>query len=132
MKLQPLSIIAIALLGLVPSVHAQQGGKVQIKYTDKSEKAWSFYIGDDLVTRYEFVGNYEANKAPSNKPVFWPLYAPGYVPLTRAWPMANATPGEATDHPHQQSAWFCHGDVIPEGLDLQSKVKGIAGVDFWS
>src|SRR5206468_1620873 len=28
--------------------------------------------------------------------------------------------------------WFCHGDVIPEGIELKSKIKNVAGVDFWS
>src|SRR5262249_40863494 len=26
----------------------------------------------------------------------------------------------------------CHGDVIPEGIALKDKVKGVEGVDFWS
>ena len=34
--------------------------------------------------------------------------------------------GETADHPHQKSAWFCHGDVIPEGLELKTK-----NIDFW-
>jgi hypothetical protein len=33
---------------------------------------------------------------------------------------------------HQKSAWFAHGDVIPEGIELKQKVKGVDGVDFWS
>jgi hypothetical protein len=43
--------------------------------------------------------------------------------------MEPALPGGSTDHPHQKSAWFCHGDVIPEGIELKAKVRG---VDFWS
>jgi hypothetical protein len=66
------------------------------------------------------------------KPYFWPLMAPRGLPLTRAWPMEKATPGGSTDHPHQKSAWFCHGDVIPEWIELKEHVKGIQGVDFWS
>jgi hypothetical protein len=46
--------------------------------------------------------------------------------------MMPAEPGEKTDHPHQKSAWFCHGDVIPRGIELKQKVKGVEGVDFWS
>jgi hypothetical protein len=114
--------IAIALLGLVPAAHAQAGKPVKIV---TGEKAVEFFIGDELVTRYLI--------APARpKPIFWPVNAPGGVPLTRSWPMEKAQPGEATDHPHQQSAWFCHGDIIPEGIELKSKLKGIAGVDFWS
>jgi hypothetical protein len=83
-----------------------------------------FLIGKDLVTRYH-TGEDVA------KPYFWPLNAPGGVPLTRAWPMEQDAK-ETTDHVHQKSAWFCHGDVIPEGVEVKDKIKGIKGVDFWS
>src|SRR5262249_34145303 len=66
------------------------------------------------------------------RPTFWPLLAPGGARLTRAWPMEAAKPGESQDHPHQKSAWFCHGDVIPEGIELKDKIRGVTGVDFWS
>src|ERR1700730_9816725 len=52
--------------------------------------------------------------------------------MTRSWPMEKAQPGGSMDHVHQKSAWFCHGDVIPEGLELKDKIKGVEGVDFWS
>lgn len=83
-----------------------------------------FLAGTDLVGRY--------NKAPSAaKPYFWPLNGPGQLPLTRAWPMVEKTADGTTDHIHQKSFWFCHGDVIPEGIE-HAKIKGVAGVDFWS
>jgi hypothetical protein len=66
------------------------------------------------------------------KPYFWPMYAmPGYS-VTRAWPMVRDAKGEDKDHVHQRSAWFCHGDVIPEGLDYKKHFKDVKGVDFWS
>jgi hypothetical protein len=68
------------------------------------------------------------------KPYLYPVLAPNGVPLTRGWPVEKA-PGDATtDHPHQKSVWFCHGDVIPEGIELKIKSanKGDQGVDFWS
>jgi hypothetical protein len=46
--------------------------------------------------------------------------------------MLAATPGGSTDHPHQKSAWFTHGDVIPEGMELKRKTRGVQGIDFWS
>jgi hypothetical protein len=89
------------------------------------DEAIVFRAGKELVTRYRI--------APSvAKPYFWPLLAPGGLAVTRDWPMEPAAPGEQTDHPHQKSAWFCHGDVIPEGLPLKQHVKGVEGVDFWS
>jgi len=83
-----------------------------------------FKAGKELVGRYH-IKNYA-------KPILWPLYAPGEVPLTRAWPIDKSKPGESTDHSHQKSAWFCHGDVIPEGIELKHKIRGVEGVDFWS
>jgi hypothetical protein len=40
--------------------------------------------------------------------------------------------GGSNDHVHQKSLWFCHGDVIADGIDLKQKIKGVDGVDFWS
>src|SRR5262245_17373454 len=68
------------------------------------------------------------------KPYLYPVLAPNGVPLTRGYPVEKA-PGDATtDHVHQKSVWFCHGDVIPEGIELKTKSanKGDQGVDFWS
>jgi hypothetical protein len=84
-----------------------------------------FTAGKMLVGRY--------NKGPEvAKPYFWPLHATTGVPITRAWPMMKGQPGESTDHVHQKSFWFCHGDVIPEGIELKDKVKNVDGVDFWA
>jgi hypothetical protein len=92
------------------------------------DEAIVFRAGKELVTRYHI--------APTvAKPYFWPLIASNGVPLTRAWPMDKEdpeTPKDQQDHVHQKSAWFCHGDVIPEGIELKQKVKGVEGVDFWS
>jgi hypothetical protein len=84
-----------------------------------------FRVGKDVATRYH-IGDAVA------KPYFWPLTASNGAAVTRAWPMEPAGPGDSTDHVHQKSAWFCHGDVIPEGIELKQKVKGVEGVDFWS
>jgi hypothetical protein len=83
-----------------------------------------FRAGKALVTRYVIDPKYA-------KPFFWPLNTPSGVPLTRPWPMAKLEPGEKKDHPHQKSAWFCHGDVIPEGLGVK-KSRHADGVDFWA
>ncbi|MCS6950659.1 MAG: PmoA family protein, partial [bacterium] len=62
-----------------------------------------------LVTRYVFSG--------AAKPYLYPIYAQTGVAMTRAFPMERRE-GESTDHPHQRSFWFTHGDVN--------------GVDFWT
>jgi hypothetical protein len=84
-----------------------------------------FKIGSSLVTRYH-IGEKVA------KPYLWPLMAKGDIPTTRAWPMKEGDAQETKDHVHQKSAWFCHGDIIPEGIELKAKIKGVEGVDFWS
>ncbi len=52
------------------------------------------------------------------KPVLAPIYAPGGVLMTRQWPMGEALPDEAKDHPHHKGLWFTHGSVN--------------GTDFWA
>lgn len=80
----------------------------------------------------KLVGVYEAGPEVA-KPYLWPLLTPTGEHITRDWPLdKNGPPGGTTDHVHQKSAWFCHGDVIPEGLPLKDKIKGVVGVDFWS
>lgn len=84
-----------------------------------------FMVGTELVGRYN-IGEKVA------KPYLWPVKGPGGVSMTRAWPMEPKQEGGSDDHIHQKSAWFCHGDVIPEGMVLTEKIKGVDGVDFWA
>ncbi len=43
-------------------------------------------------------------------PLFYPVLAPGQVPMTRRYPL-EIVEGEDTDHPHHQSLWFAHTDI---------------------
>jgi hypothetical protein len=93
----------------------------------KTADTVEFKVGTEVVAKYHF--------GPTvAKPYLWPVMAPNGVPVTRAWPMEKGKPGETVDHVHQKSVWFCHGDVIPEGIELKvkSNEKGARGVDFWS
>jgi hypothetical protein len=65
------------------------------------------------------------------KPYFWPLETSSSRQVTRSWPMRKDGPDESRDHPHQKSAWFSYGDVIPEGMKIKKK-KGVEGIDFWA
>lgn len=56
------------------------------------------------------------------RPYFWPVLAPGGVPVTRAWPMAEDVPGETRDHKHHRSMYFAFGDV--NGVDNWSEEPG--------
>jgi hypothetical protein len=89
--------------------------------------AIEFKAGSTVVAKY-------ATAESVAKPYLYPVLAPSGTPLTRGYPVEKA-PGDATtDHVHQKSVWFCHGDVIPEGIELKIKSanKADKGVDFWS
>jgi hypothetical protein len=53
-----------------------------------------------------------------HKPIFWPIIGPTGQEMTRAHPMRPGNPDEKSDHVHQRSFWFTHGNVN--------------GIDFWS
>src|SRR5262245_13224021 len=112
-----LALAVLAAAGWLVTVPAAEPENVSIKV---SGDQIDFLAGKELVGRY--------NKGPSvAKPYMWPLNGPGGVPLTRAWPMVKGQPGESVDHVHQKSMWFCHGDVIPEGMTLKERTKGVDG-----
>jgi hypothetical protein len=92
---------------------------------EKSGDVYEFKVNGELVTKYHTRKSYA-------KPYLWPLNAPGGMPLSRDWPMKPAGAGESFDHPHQKSAWFGYGDVLPEDIVLSSKTPGVKGVDFWT
>lgn len=52
-----------------------------------------------------------------DKPILYPVFGPGQVPMVRNWPMKPDVAGEAHDHPHHKSIWYSHE---------------INGVDFWT
>jgi hypothetical protein len=116
--------LGAAVTTLPPAGARAEGARPSVAIT-AGKDAIEFRLGDRLVGRY-VIGPDVA------KPYFWPLNAPNGQPITRGWPMAEAAPEDEKDHIHQKSAWFCHGDVIPEGIELKQKIKNVEGVDFWS
>jgi len=56
------------------------------------------------------------------KPYFYPLLAPGGVPVTRGYPLEDRS-DEEHDHPHHVSLWFAHGDV--DGHDFWAGTGGV-------
>ncbi|HIF42212.1 MAG TPA: hypothetical protein EYQ74_14100 [Planctomycetes bacterium] len=75
---------------------------------EKTKEKITLRFADEELTVVHF--------AAKPRPFLYPFYAPGGVPVTRAWPQEERE-GEARDHPHHTSVWFAHGDVN--------------GVDFW-
>ena len=115
-------LLGRALLVLTVASSALPPPAVTIK-VDKDHI--DFLIGKDVVTTYQIKDNLP-------RPFFYPVKTVDGIEATRAWPMGKALPGEKTDHVHHRSVWFCYGDIIPEGLDIKNKPKGVEGVDFWS
>ena len=113
--------VVLAFLGFVVHQSSAQTGAPSITAMDGK---LIFKIGDKVVT------NYHHGKEVA-KPYFWPMVTVTGNRVTRDWPMIQDS-NEAKDHKHQKSAWFCHGDVIPEGLELKQRTKNVEGVDFWS
>ena len=70
---------------------------------------------DALFTAYRFAG------VPA-RPCFWPVCAPGDLPVTRDWPMIDNNPDETRDHIHHRSIWTAYGDV--NGADNWSEEPG--------
>src|SRR5262249_3744101 len=128
MKFRPwfaLGVVVLMLAWALP-LSADDSAAVVLLVADDHV---DFLVGKDLIGRYHF--SPEASSVA--KPYFWPLNGPNGVPITRAWPMEKTRAADGSDdHPHQKSVWFCHGDVIPEGIALKDHVKGVQGVDFWS
>jgi hypothetical protein len=113
-------LAAVALLAAPPAASAQVSA---VQTPDGVE----FRVGAEVVAKY--------HTAPTvAKPFLWPVAAPGGTPVTRAWPIKTSGADATTDHIHQKSVWFCHGDVIPEGLAIKTPAanKADKGVDFWS
>jgi hypothetical protein len=121
-------VIALAAL-----LMAQPGVAVE-----RSDTHLTFTTGGRLLTRYQYAGDVQEEKGtgrkPLAKPFFHPLPAPDGTPVTRAWPMARGTPGETTDHFHQKSVWFCHGDIEPGWTKLTTKSADgrVGAANFWT
>src|SRR5690606_31185958 len=103
-----LALITMTFLAMTNADDAPASCR-EVKVTRTDEKI-RVEIGGKLFTEYLHQGQ--------RKPVLFPVIGPGETPMTRNYPMVTGVAGEATDHPHQRSLWFTHGDVN--------------GVDFWS
>ena len=109
---------AALFVALLPTIATAQDLSVT-----EAKGVLEFRDGDKLITKFDF--------QQWSRPIFYPLLSPTGRPLTRNWPMVKDVKGEATDHPHQKSAWFAHGDIIAEGIEVKHPLKNIKGFDFW-
>jgi hypothetical protein len=122
--LLPAALLALCVLCLATPAQEKQETFVPAKAAMSS--AVVFRAGGNEAAVYRFGGDLA-------KPILWPLMAPNNKEITRDWPLRSQGVNILTeDHPHQQSAWFTYGDVIPEGMEIKHKHKGIEGIDFWA
>ncbi len=122
--LLPATLLALLALCLTTTA-AQEGNKSFVPTKATISQHFIFGVGGETAAVYRFGGDLA-------KPIFWPLKAPNNKEITRDWPMRPSPKINAKeDHPHQKSVWFTYGDVIPEGMELKHKSKGVEGIDFW-
>ncbi len=95
-------LTALVLAMAAPAI----AGEFELIQTDDGV---TVQLGNQLFTRYL------TESGP--KPILWPIVGPTGVEMTRAFPMRSGSEGASTDHVHQRSLWFGHGDVN--------------GVNFW-
>jgi hypothetical protein len=74
----------------------------------EDEKKVTIMMDGELFTSYIYPDDLE-------KPVLYPVVAPGNITLTRGFPL-EAKAGERVDHPHHVGIWMNYGDV--NGLDF--------------
>jgi hypothetical protein len=84
---------------------------------EKTDTGVVVKAGDQPFTTYVFQSKV--------KPILWPIIGPTGKEMTRAWPMREGNPDEKTDHPHQRSFWFTHGEV--NGIDFWAETAKVQG-----
>jgi hypothetical protein len=96
-----------------PDEEARSGaGRLEVRH---EQEALALFEDDRYLARYVYAG------VPA-RPYFYPILAPGGVPVTRSYPMRDDVPGERHDHPHHRSMWIAYGDV--NGADNWSEEPG--------
>lgn len=100
--------VTVLTLGVSPLVRADE---LEVKKTSDGVEVT---IGGKPFTTYLFKSG--------AKPVLWPLLGPTGKEMTRAYPLREGEPGERTDHIHQRSVWFTHGDV--NGVSFWHETEG--------
>jgi hypothetical protein len=98
---------SVVFLILILTTSASALAEVGVKKTDTGVEVT---IDGKPFTTYIFDSGF--------KPILWPVIGPTGKEMTRAWPMREGNKDEKTDHVHQKSFWFDHGNVN--------------GVDFWA
>lgn len=108
-----LRLVALGLLFVGTISTSAPAGEITLSPRDNDIHGVAVMIDDKLFADY-VIGN-------GPKPVVWPIIGPTGKEMTRAYSMKHVV-GEKTDHPHQRSLWFTHGDV--NGFDFWAETPG--------
>lgn len=112
--LHHLPACAASLFVVIAIVRSAASADIAVEKTDSGVVV---KVGDQPFTTYVFQSKV--------KPILWPIIGPTGKEMTRAWPMREGNPDEKTDHPHQRSFWFTHGEV--NGIDFWAETAKVQG-----
>lgn len=107
----------LALLSAAAALFAASIASAADIVVEKIDGGVSVKAGDQSFTTYLFKSG--------AKPILWPVIGPTGKEMTRAWPMREGNPDEKTDHVHQRSFWFTHGEV--NGIDFWAETAKVQG-----
>ncbi len=108
-----MKVIWIMTVAIATAASSCNSGEPKSKVeliVDKDRSRVEVRFDDSLFTAYRFDAELE-------KPVLYPVLAPGGEPVTRGFPL-EPREKERVDHPHHVGIWFNYGDVN--------------GFDFWN
>ncbi len=115
-----LSILFISQTGSIDlEAIAQESNEGAALILSRTDLGVLVRIGSEEFTQFD--------AATHQKPIFFPVFAPDQIPMTRSRPMIEQD-GEAADHPHHKSIWFAHGAV--NGVDFWSEKGQIKNIDY--
>lgn len=100
---------------IVPQASSYAAPRMMV--TDNGADSITLHQNGEIITNYIYSG------CPA-RPYFYPVNAPGEIPITRSYPMRTNVAGEKHDHPHHRSIWIAFGDV--NGEDNWSEEPGHA------
>ena len=112
------------VLGLAAAVIASGSSLKAEVSVEPAEKSIRIEVNGSLFTEYHF-GDVE-------RPYFYPVIGPGGAPMTRNYPITEATEGEAEDHPHHTGLWFTHGDVNGRDFWHDNPIKHSRLIEYTS
>jgi len=107
-------LIWLCLIPLGSHSLAQNPQPLTLEVLEAQQKV-EVYCGAELFTAYRYDKDLE-------KPVLFPVNAPGAIALTRGFPLEPRAK-ERTDHPHHVGLWFNYGDV--NGFDFWNNSRAV-------